>query len=152
MLGGNQQNRQKVQKRPVRCFIKLISNYPGRSVKFFRFFGAPYILINGAVINTREHANDVKFEKWDKTLQLNLSTPFILSKLFEILEDLNKNRDKLLTIKNKMNDTPEEIAKFWKFIRSKIYQIKEKNLQLAIKDDLDNRINKLSKNLLTFFF
>ena len=46
-------------------------------------------------------------------------------------------------IKNKMNDTPEEIAKFWKFIRSKIYQIKEKNLQLAIRDDLENRINKL---------
>ena len=38
----------------------------------------------------------------------------------------------LMGIKNKMNDTPEEVAKFWKFIRSKIYQIKEKNLQLAI--------------------
>ena len=34
-----------------------------------------------------------------------------------------------------MNDTPEEIAKFWKFLKSKIYQIKEKNLQLAIRDD-----------------
>ena len=49
----------------------------------------------------------------------------------------------LMGIKNKMNDTPEEVAKFWKFIRSKIYQIKEKNLQLAIRDDLENRINKL---------
>ena len=49
----------------------------------------------------------------------------------------------LMGLKNKINDTPEEIAKFWKFIRSKIYQIKEKNLQLAIKDDLENRINKL---------
>ena len=49
----------------------------------------------------------------------------------------------LIGLKNKINDTPEEIAKFWKFLRSKIYQIKEKNLQLAIKDDLENRINKL---------
>ena len=49
----------------------------------------------------------------------------------------------LMGLKNKINDTPEEIAKFWKFLRNKIYQIKEKNLQLAIKDDLENRINKL---------
>ena len=49
----------------------------------------------------------------------------------------------LMGLKNKINDTPEEIAKFWKFVRNKIYQIKEKNLQLAIKDDLENRINKL---------
>ncbi len=53
----------------------------------------------------------------------------------------------LMGIKNKMNDTPEEVAKFWKFIRSKIYQIKEKNLQLAIKDDLENRINKLRSKI-----
>ena len=53
----------------------------------------------------------------------------------------------LMGIKNKMNDTPEEIAKFWKFIRSKIYQIKEKNLQLAIRDDLENRINKLRSKI-----
>ena len=53
----------------------------------------------------------------------------------------------LMGIKNKMNDTPEEVAKFWKFIRSKIYQIKEKNLQLAIRDDLENRINKLRSKI-----
>ena len=53
----------------------------------------------------------------------------------------------LMGIKNKMNDTPEEVAKFWKFIRSKIYQIKEKNLQLAIKDDLEYRINKLRSKI-----
>ena len=50
-------------------------------------------------------------------------------------------------LKNKINDTPEEIAKFWKFLRNKIYQIKEKNLQLAIKDDLENRINKLRSKI-----
>ena len=53
----------------------------------------------------------------------------------------------LMGIKNKMNDTPEEVAKFWKFIRSKIYQIKEKNLQLAIRDDLENRINRLRSKI-----
>ncbi len=53
----------------------------------------------------------------------------------------------LMGIKNKLNDTPEEVAKFWKFIRSKIYQIKEKNLQLAIRDDLENRINKLRSKI-----
>ena len=49
----------------------------------------------------------------------------------------------LMGLKNKINESPEEIAKFWKFIRNKIYQIKEKNLQLAIKDDLENRIDNL---------
>ena len=49
----------------------------------------------------------------------------------------------LMGLKNKINDTPEQIAKFWKFLRNKTYQIKEKNLQIAIKDDLENRINKL---------
>ncbi len=53
----------------------------------------------------------------------------------------------LMGIKNKLNDTPEEVAKFWKFIRSKIYQIKEKNLQLAIRDNLENRINKLRSKI-----
>ena len=46
-------------------------------------------------------------------------------------------------LKIKINDSAEEIAKFWKFIRKKVYQIKDKNLQLAIKDDLENRINNL---------
>ena len=49
----------------------------------------------------------------------------------------------LMGLKNKINDSPEQIAKFWKFLRNKIYLIKEKNLQLAIRDDLENRINKL---------
>ena len=53
----------------------------------------------------------------------------------------------LMGLKNKINDSAEEIAKFWKFLRNKIYQIEDKNLQLAIKDDLENRINNLrSKN------
>ncbi len=50
-------------------------------------------------------------------------------------------------LKNKINDSPEQIAKFWKFLRNKIYLIKEKNLQLAIRDDLENRINKLRSKI-----
>ena len=38
--------------------------------------GEPDILVNAAGINTREHADDVTLEGWDKTLDLNLSTPF----------------------------------------------------------------------------
>ena len=53
----------------------------------------------------------------------------------------------LMGLKNKINDSPEEIAKFWKFLRNKLYQIKEKNLQLAIRDDLENRINKLRSKI-----
>ena len=53
----------------------------------------------------------------------------------------------LMGLKNKINDSPEQIAKFWKFLRNKIYLIKEKNLQLAIRDDLENRINKLRSKI-----
>ena len=42
-------------------------------------FGAPDILINAAGINTREPADDVSAEGWDRTLELNLSAPFFLA-------------------------------------------------------------------------
>lgn len=44
-------------------------------------FGPPEIVVNAAGINTREAADDVTSEGWDKTLELNLSAPFFLSKL-----------------------------------------------------------------------
>ena len=47
--------------------------------KVSAFFGSPDILINAAGINTREHANNVTFENWDKTLELNLAAPFFIS-------------------------------------------------------------------------
>ncbi|MEH6726749.1 MAG: SDR family oxidoreductase [Hyphomicrobiales bacterium] len=43
-------------------------------------FGAPDILINAAGINTRQAADDVTLEGWQKTLDLNLSVPFFLAK------------------------------------------------------------------------
>ncbi|WP_282152683.1 SDR family NAD(P)-dependent oxidoreductase [Ruegeria atlantica] len=42
-------------------------------------FGAPDIIVHAAGINTREVADDVTAEGWDKTLELNLSAPFFLS-------------------------------------------------------------------------
>ncbi|MBE1291746.1 MAG: SDR family oxidoreductase [Rhodobacteraceae bacterium] len=42
-------------------------------------FGSPDILIHAAGVNTRQEADDVTREGWDKTLELNLSAPFFLS-------------------------------------------------------------------------
>lgn len=44
-----------------------------------RPFGPPDIIVHAAGINTREAADDVSSDGWDKTLALNLSTPFFLS-------------------------------------------------------------------------
>ncbi len=43
-------------------------------------FGAPDILVNAAGINPREPAAAVTPESWDRTLSLNLSTPFFLAR------------------------------------------------------------------------
>ena len=45
-------------------------------------FGAPNILINAAGVNTREAADDVTAEGWDRTLDLNLTAPFFLAQKF----------------------------------------------------------------------
>jgi len=42
-------------------------------------FGAPDILVHAAGINTRQAADDVTYEGWDDTLNLNLTAPFFLS-------------------------------------------------------------------------
>lgn len=42
-------------------------------------FGAPDILVHAAGVNTRETADDVTPEGWDRTLALNLSAPFFIS-------------------------------------------------------------------------
>ena len=43
-------------------------------------FGDPDILVNAAGINPREPADMVTPESWDRTLSLNLSTPFFLAR------------------------------------------------------------------------
>jgi len=42
-------------------------------------FGAPDIMVHAAGLNTRQSAEDVTPESWDKTLSVNLSAPFFLS-------------------------------------------------------------------------
>lgn len=42
-------------------------------------FGAVDILVNAAGINSREHADEVTQDGWDRTLNLNLAAPFFLA-------------------------------------------------------------------------
>ena len=42
-------------------------------------FGTPDILVNAAGVNTREAADDVTAEGWDRTIHLNLTVPFMLA-------------------------------------------------------------------------
>ena len=42
-------------------------------------FGPPDILVNAAGVNFRESAGNITLESWDKTLAINLRTPFFLA-------------------------------------------------------------------------
>jgi len=42
-------------------------------------FGPPDILVNAAGINTRQAADEVTAEGWDRTIHLNLTVPFVLA-------------------------------------------------------------------------
>jgi len=43
------------------------------------FFGTPDILVNAAGINLREPSEKITHESWDRTLAINLRTPFFLA-------------------------------------------------------------------------
>ena len=43
-------------------------------------FGAPDILINAAGINLREAPDNISWESWDQTININLSIPFFLAR------------------------------------------------------------------------
>ncbi len=45
-------------------------------------FGAPDIVVHAAGVNTRQAADDVTPDGWDRTIWLNLSVPFFLSQKF----------------------------------------------------------------------
>ena len=45
-----------------------------------RFFGDIEIVVHAAGVNFREHVDDITPESWDRTLDLNLATPFFLSR------------------------------------------------------------------------
>ncbi len=44
-----------------------------------KMFGTPDILVNAAGVNLREVAEDITSESWEKTLSINLKTPFFLA-------------------------------------------------------------------------
>ena len=50
--------------------------------RILELFGNPDIVINAAGINLRESVNDVSWESWDQTVNLNLAIPFFFSRLF----------------------------------------------------------------------
>jgi NAD(P)-dependent dehydrogenase (short-subunit alcohol dehydrogenase family) len=45
-------------------------------------FGPPDILVNAAGVNTRQTADDVTADGWDRTIHLNLTVPFFLAQAF----------------------------------------------------------------------
>lgn len=47
-----------------------------------RCFGDIDILVHGAGVNFREHVDDITLGSWDRTMDLNLATPFFLSREF----------------------------------------------------------------------
>jgi NAD(P)-dependent dehydrogenase (short-subunit alcohol dehydrogenase family) len=49
------------------------------ALQISEMFGPPDILINAAGVNTREHANNITHENWDKTIELNLAAPFFMA-------------------------------------------------------------------------
>ncbi len=49
----------------------------------------------------------------------------------------------LMGLKIKKDDQPETIAKTWNFIRNKVNLISNKNLKIAVRDELEKRINQL---------
>lgn len=51
------------------------------SVKTTACFGSPDIVVNAAGINLREASEDISIESWEKTLNVNLTAPFFLSRL-----------------------------------------------------------------------
>ncbi len=63
----------------VAADIADLDAIPQLATAIAELFGTPDIIVHAAGINTREAADDVTREGWDKTLNLNLSAPFFLS-------------------------------------------------------------------------
>lgn len=61
--------------------MEQIDQLEGLAEKAASFFGAPDILVNAAGINLREPSEVITESSWQKTLNVNLTAPFFLSKL-----------------------------------------------------------------------
>ena len=64
---------------PVSGDLADLDAIPDTARRIAEPYGPPDILVNAAGINTREPADDVTREGWQKTIDLNLSSPFFLA-------------------------------------------------------------------------
>ena len=68
-----------VEVTPISADLSDLDAIPDIATRIAEPYGPPDILINAAGINTREPADDVTREGWQKTIDLNLSSPFFLA-------------------------------------------------------------------------
>lgn len=66
----------------VTADMTKIDQLEALAAKVTACFGSPDIIVNAAGINLREPAEDITIESWEKTLNVNLSAPFFLSRIF----------------------------------------------------------------------
>ena len=64
----------------VCCDLNAVEDFETLTDELCIPFGAPTRLINAAGVNFREPVNDISPQSWDKTLKLNLTVPFFLSR------------------------------------------------------------------------
>jgi NAD(P)-dependent dehydrogenase (short-subunit alcohol dehydrogenase family) len=64
---------------PVSADLADLDAIPDIARRIADPYGPPDILVNAAGINTRELADEVTRDGWQKTIDLNLSTPFFLA-------------------------------------------------------------------------
>jgi len=64
---------------PVSADLADLDAIPEIARRIAEAYGPPDILVNAAGINTREPADEVTREGWQKTIDLNLSSPFFLA-------------------------------------------------------------------------
>ncbi len=59
--------------------LDLSAGWAAMAARISEPFGAPDILVNAAGLNPRQHADAVTAERWQQTIDLNLSVPFFLA-------------------------------------------------------------------------
>ena len=64
----------------VCCDLNAVEDFEKLADELCEPFGTPTCLINAAGVNFREPVDDISPESWDKTLKLNLTVPFFLSR------------------------------------------------------------------------
>jgi NAD(P)-dependent dehydrogenase (short-subunit alcohol dehydrogenase family) len=77
----------------LRADLEDIGGLDDVAVQAARHFGAPDILVNAAGVNFRQAATDVTPENWNRTLAINLTSPFFLSRaLVQAMKEKGRGR------------------------------------------------------------